>query len=1100
MPEQTKESESRAPLFAAVSSHARFPEMEERVLEFWKRENIFDKSVQQRAGGPRYTVYEGPPTANGSPGIHHVLSRVFKDIFPRYKTMKGYHSPRKGGWDTHGLPIELEVEKQLGIRSKAEIEEHGLDRFNDLCRSSVFRYVKEWEELTDRVGFWTDMENAYVTYENGYVETGWWIIKTLWEAGLVYRGRRVAPHCPRCGTTLSSHEVALGYRENTRDPSVYVKFEVAAEEVPEAIQAHINDRTYLLAWTTTPWTLPGNTGLAVSPDDIYVVLGVSDSGERLILAEALVKQAVPGEHQVLARFPGSDLVGLRYRPLYDPLEYGAELLRFVETGSNELAPVSYRPQPLTYPVISADFVSMDDGTGIVHSAPSFGEDDYNAGSSNGLYFVQPVDLTGTFVGTYPWAGQFVKDADAGILRELKERGLLYRRETIEHTYPFCWRCDSPLLYYAKTSWYLRTSLIKDRLLSANEEITWYPDHIKNGRFGEWLRGNVDWAISRERYWGTPWPVWECSACSAVEAIGSRDELRGKPGIEGFHDGIDLHRPQIDAVTYRCAACHGVMRRLPDVIDCWFDSGAMPLAQWHYPFENAALIDGGEWYPADFICEAVDQTRGWFYSLHAIAALVETATHGRISAPSYRHVVSLGLILDAKGEKMSKSRGNVVDPFEVVNTHGADAVRWYLYSAAPAGNNRRFSADLVAEGVRKFLLTLWNTYSFFVTYANIDGYNPAKASLIEPTEELDRWILSRLNALGGEVTGLLDGYDATAASRRIQAFVDDLSNWYVRRSRRRFWKSESDTDKASAYATLYQCLVTLTKLLAPFTPFIAEEMYRNLVCSISPDAPDSVHLADYPEPDPAKTDEELSRATDLVIKAVSLGRAARNKSKIRVRQPLEALKVATRSSSEREALSRQASHIREELNVKEVSFVEDESELVDIQVQARLDVIGPKYGREIGGVVAAVKQADAATVAPKIRGGTPVEVEGFTLQPHELQVQGIDKPGYAVSADGPLTVAVTTEITPALALEGKARELVHRVQNMRKSAGFDISDRIQLFYQAGDEIGDVFSKHGSYIEQETLAESIVAGPPEEGAFTESQKIDGAQVELAVMRAG
>ena len=1091
--------------FKPVSSQVRFPQMEERILEEWKERDTFRRSVKQREGGPRFVMFEGPPTANGLPGLHHVLSRVFKDIFPRYKSMRGYYAPRKGGWDTHGLPVELEVEKQLGITAKAQIEEYGVARFNELCRASVFKYVGEWEKITNRSAFWLDLENAYVTYHNSYIETGWWIVKALWDAGMVYQGRRVTPHCPRCGTTLSSHEVALGYKENTPDPSIYIKFEAVPETLPAAFrQAAGAGPTFLLAWTTTPWALAGNTGLSISASDEYVLVRLTKNGEDLVLARQLLAHALTEEYEVLASVPGADLVGILYRPVYNPYDYGLEVRRFAQRGSNMLELVPRESSRLTYPVLVADFVSMDDGTGIVPTSPAFGEDDYNAGSQNQLFFVQPVDLTGKMTGTFPWAGKFVKNADAAMMDELLGRGLLYRRETIKHTYPFCWRCDSPLLYYAKSSWYLRTSMIKGRMLAANEDINWHPEHIKHGRFGEWLRGNVDWAISRERYWGTPWPVWECKACKHQEAIGSREELSGKPDVHGYSGDLDLHRPYVDDVTFGCSECHGEMRRVPEVMDCWFDSGAMPFAQWHYPFENKELIEGGNWYPADFICEGVDQTRGWFYSLHAIASLLEEATQGRTKAPSYKNVISLGLILDGKGEKMSKSKGNVVNPWEVFNTHGVDAIRWYLYSAAPAGNSRRFSADLVAEAVRKFLLTLWNTYSFFVTYANLDGWKPRSQETGTRVEgelsELDRWVLSRLNMLVEEVTKDLEAYDATASSRKIQEFVDDLSNWYVRRSRRRFWKSDSDADKQAAYETLYTCLVTLTKLLAPFTPFVADELYQNLVCSVDPSAPDSVHLADYPVADRSLINPEVQAATDLVIRTVSLGRAARSKSKIRVRQPLQRLVVATRDPGQRATLERLASHVREELNVKEVTFADSDDALVDFQVKPKMAVLGPKFGQNLRNVLAAIGKADARTVAPRLRAGSTVDIGGFTLGPDDLDLAAQDKPGYAAAADGGYVCAVTTEITPELALEGRARELVRHIQSMRKTAGFEIADRIAVHFQGAGDIARVFDAHGAYICQETLAERLVNADAPTGAHTETVKIEGVEVTLAVEKMG
>ncbi|MSQ25352.1 MAG: isoleucine--tRNA ligase [Dehalococcoidia bacterium] len=1086
--------------FAPVSSKVSFPKQEERILALWKEAGVFRKSVEQRRGGPQFTLFEGPPTANGSPGIHHVLSRVFKDIMPRFKTMQGFHAPRRAGWDTHGLPVELEVEKELLLKSKPDIEAYGVEKFNERCRASVFRYVKDWERMTDRVAYWTDLQDAYVTYDNRYIETAWWIVKQLWDIGLVYEGRRVAPHCPRCGTTLSSHEVALGYAEDTPDPSVYIKFQVDATTAPAALQAHINPTTYLLAWTTTPWTLPGNSGLSVSAKDAYALVRLTKSGEQLILAHARVKDAVREEHTVLAQVDGAALEGMRYRPLYNPFDYGVDVLQFTTPGVASLNPVP-APPSLTYPVITAGFVTMDDGTGIVHTSPPFGQDDYEAGVAHGLMFVQPVKLDGTFLGSYKWAGKFVKNADDAIAADLKERGLLYRRETIKHTYPFCWRCSTPLLYYAKSSWYLRTTAVKDRLLEANEAIAWYPEHIKSGRFGEWLKGNIDWAVSRERYWGTPWPVWQCRDCHHQEVIGSRDDLAGKRGVKNYAPELDLHRPYVDAVTFDCAACGGTMQRVPEVMDAWFDSGIMPLAQWHYPFEHRDLIEGGAWYPADFICEAIDQTRGWFYSLHAVAALLEKATDGKIAAPSYKNVICLGHILDSKGEKMSKSRGNVVNPWDVINAHGADAIRWYLYAASPPGNSRRFSTQLVAEAVRTFILPLWNTYSFFVTYANLDGWRPGAAPAAPPAAELDRWVLSRLHTLIAGVTLSLETYDPNAASRKIEAFVEDLSNWYVRRSRRRFWKGENDADKLAAYATLYECLTTLAGLLAPFTPFLAEEIYQNLVRSVQPSAPESVHLTDYPKTDLAKIDAALIREVDLTIRAVSLGRAARSKAKLRVRQPLQALVIAPRAAADRDALERHVAHLREELNIKEVRFVAGEEALVAYQVKGNPAKLGPKHGPQMGKVMGAIAKADAAALARQARAGATITLDGFTLAPDDLAVGTVDKPGYATAADPALTVAVTTDVTPELAAEGTARELVHRIQTMRRAAGFAISDRIAVTFQTQDEtLARVFALHGDAIRTETLADRIERAAPPGDAYREEVRLDDVAVLLGVGRVG
>ncbi len=1034
-------------MFKPVVSEVSFPELEQRMLKFWQEKRIFEKSIEERAGKPLFVLYEGPPTANASPGVHHVLSRIFKDVIPRYKTMKGYCAPRKAGWDTHGLPVELEVERELGFSSKADIESYGVSRFNERCRQSVFRYLREWEEVTERIGFWLDMEHPYVTLENSYIESCWWMIKQLWEKGLIYQGYKVTPHCPRCGTSLSSHEVAQGYEE-TDDPSVWIKFKVVPSPISEVVPSPISESegqkrlyelsrdklTYLLAWTTTPWTLPGNTALAVDEEAQYAVV---DTGEEYqILASVLLGRVGLGDVPIAAKVWGNDLVALRYEPLFNPHEFGVERRRFQEYDLVVQEPDSN----LTYPVIDAPFVSLEEGTGIVHIAPAFGEADFDAGREDGLDFVRDyVDLQGIIQGTYPFAGKFVKDADPLIIEDLKSRGLLYRSETIRHTYPFCWRCETPLLYYAKPSWYIRTTAKKDRLIAGNAKINWYPEHIKYGRFGDWLENNVDWAFSRERYWGTPLPVWRCDSCGSYDCVGSLEELKSKPGLsaesmilKALEGGeIDLHRPYIDEVTFDCSECKGEkMRRLPEVLDAWFDSGAMPVAQWHYPFENEELFD--RFFPADYICEAVDQTRGWFYTLHALSTLL-------FDQPCFRNVICLGHILDAQGEKMSKSRGNVVDPWLILNSQGADALRWYLITSSPAGNVRRFSVELVSEAQRRFLLTLWNVYSFFVTYANIDKFDPRSVAEVRYQSELDRWVLSELNLLIDEVTTALEGYDPTTAGRRIQGFVDNLSNWYVRRSRRRFWKSESDADKLAAYTTLYHCLVTLARLLAPFTPFVAEEMYQNLVPSFSPEEPESVHLAEFPVADLSQVDEQLASDIALAMRVASLGRAARSNAGIKVRQPLAEVRVLTRSSGEWEGLERLASHVQEELNVKEVNL----------------------------------------------------------LPPDKLE-EVVDKPGWSVAMEASYGVAIDTKITPELADEGKARELVHRLQTMRKRADFDIADYIVTYYQGGEAIKRVITGFATYIRQETLSRDLVEGVPEKEAYTESHRIDGDEVVLGVKK--
>jgi len=1039
-------------MFHSVSSKVNFPQVEENILNFWRNNNVFERSVESRRGSPRFVLYEGPPTANGSPGIHHVLSRVFKDIIPRYKAMKGYYTPRIAGWDTHGLPVELEVERELGFSGKAQIEEYGVDRFNAHCRESVFGYLKEWEAMTERIAFWVDLKHPYITMDNKYIETVWWAIKQMWDKGLVYQGYKVTPHCPRCGTSLSSHEVALGYQDDVEDPSVYIKFKVAkslylSPGFLDKLRRYYSDReadfakrlldfggdksVYLLAWTTTPWTLPGNTALAVATDDEYAIVEVDN--EYLILASVRLEQSGLADAQVIAKVKGSDLVDLRYEPLFNPHEFGVERRRF--QANSELL-LQEPDAKLTYRVISTDFVSMEDGTGIVHEAPAYGDVDFEAGKKLGVDFVHHVDLQGNIVGNYSFSGKFVKDADPLILDDLKTRGLLYRSEKIRHTYPFCWRCETPLLYYAKQTWYIRTTAVKEGLIAGNNEINWYPEHIKHGRFGDWLENNVDWAFSRERYWGTPLNIWRCESCGRHECVGSVMDLRGKAGFTGLKEPLDLHRPFVDELTFDCPKCGAKMRRVPEVIDCWFDSGAMPLAQWHYPFENDTLLEDGR-FPADYICEAVDQTRGWFYSLHAISTLL-------FNRPCFKNVICLGHVLDARGEKMSKTKENVVEPSAVINKYGADALRWYFFTAVPAGNVYRFDDKMVTEITRRFLLTLWNVYSFFVTYANIDRFTPDAEATFSFQSELDKWIISELNQLIIDVDTALDGYNPTEAGRKIESFVNDLSNWYVRRSRRRFWKSENDADKQSAYTTLYECLVTLSKLLAPFTPFLAEELYQNLVGSVFPEAPDSVHLADFPVVDVTKIDKQLAADTRLAMKVSSLGRAARSKAGIRVRQPL-ATNYVIDSSEMKQALRSEAikQMVLDELNVKWIRLATEE---------------------------------ELAAMAKK--------------------------PDYAVDSESSPSTAIYTKITPELEAEGIAREIVHRLQIMRRSAGFDIADYIVTYYQGDTYIKGIMEDEelAGYIKQETLSRQLIEGVPGEGAFTESFKLGGYDILLGVKKIG
>jgi len=1066
-------------MFEPVSSKMNFPEMEKRIIAFWKERRIFERSVEERDASKLYVLYEGPPTANASPGVHHVLSRVFKDVMPRYKTMKGFRAPRKAGWDTHGLPVELSIEKQLGFKSKEDIEKYGVEAFNKLCRDSVFRYVKEWNEMTERIGYWVDMEHPYVTLDNSYIETGWWIIKQLWDRGLVYQGYRVTPHCPRCGTSLSSHEVALGYDE-VDDPSVYIKFKVVADPSNVLKGADLAQKpAYLLAWTTTPWTLPGNTALAVAPNEDYAVM--QGEGDYLIMAAKLVGLVGLEGYSEIGRVAGVSLEGIEYEPLFNPDKFGVERRRFDKGG----ALILKEPQDnLTYKAISAAFVSMEDGTGIVHIAPSFGEDDFSIGTEKGLNFVRDyVGLDGVIKGSYPFAGKFVKEADPLIIKDLKIRGLLYRKGKIKHTYPFCWRCATPLLYYAKPSWYIRTTAKKERLISGNDEINWYPEHIKKGRFGDWLEHNVDWACSRERYWGTPLPVWRCEACGKDECLGSIADLKGRPGLAGIKEPLDLHRPFVDEITFNCPKCKGKMRRVTDVLDAWFDSGAMPVAQWHYPFENVDTFK--KFFPADYICEAVDQTRGWFYTLHALSTLL-------FDQPCYRNVICLGHILDAKGEKMSKSKGNVVEPAKVLDKQGADALRWYLLTSSPAGSPRRFSEELVAETQRKFLSTLWNTYSFFVLYANIDKFDPCAAGDVKIEAELDRWILSDMNTLVDYVNKSLENYEPTDAGRRIQEFVDNLSNWYVRRSRRRFWKSENDADKLSAYVTLYQCLVTLSKLIAPFTPFVAEEIYRNLVRSHYQDAPESVHLARFPEADLSKVDAGLSEDIHLAMRISSMGRSARSKAGIKVRQPLRRVLVKTRSKSEREGVERLKESILEELNVKNIEFIDSRGDYCYVEVESNRDLEASEEGRQHKAkIIKLFTDCNSSDFRFKVK---PDKSPLLTSSP---DFKG--KPGYSVVNDVAYFVAIDTEITPELADEGLVREVVHRIQNMRKDAGFEIADHITTYYERNALLDRVLRNADlvAYIKQETLSHAIVEGIPAE-AYKEAHKIEGREITLGVKK--
>jgi isoleucyl-tRNA synthetase len=1045
-------------MFEPVSSRLNINLLEEEILRFWKKNDIFHQSMESREGGPEYVFFEGPPTANGKPGVHHVLARVFKDMFPRYKSMNGYHVMRRGGWDTHGLPVEIEVEKRLGFSSKQDIEDYGVAKFNELCRDSVFTYIQEWEKLTDRIAFWVDLDDAYITYKNSYIESVWWLLKSIWDKGLLYQGFKVVPYCPRCGTPLSDHEVAQGYAQAT-DPSIFVRMPLADEE-----------NTSLLVWTTTPWTLPGNVSVAAHPDVNYVKVKLGDEPdeEYLILAESLLEKALGEQtYEIVKTFKGKHLKGKHYRPLFTfmPVEKDAHY------------------------IVLADFVTTEDGTGLVHIAPAFGADDMQMAIENDLPILMTVNDSGRFTSDIrPWAGMWVKDADPLIIKDLEQRGLMFHVGTYEHTYPFCWRCDTPLLYYARTTWYIRTSELKDRLVELNENINWYPEYIKHGRFGNWLENNIDWALGRERYWGTPLPVWECETCHHQLCVGSVAELEELTGRD--LSDLDLHRPYVDNVHFECPECHGRMNRVPELIDVWFDSGSMPVGQWHYPFENVEKFK--EQFPADFICEAVDQTRGWFYTLHAISTLV-------FDSHCFENVICLGLILDKDGQKMSKSRGNVVEPWDVIDKHGADALRWYLYTAGPPGQERRFSSDFVGDVVRTFTLTLWNTYSFFVTYANLDGWTPDE-SIETEYSDLDKWLLSSLHVLVRDVTEAFEKYDVLGTTRPIEKFVDQLSNWYLRRSRRRYWKTESDSDKAAAYATLYEALKTLAFLLAPTMPFMAEELYQNLVLNVNPDAPMSVHLAEWPEYDPDVIDEKLNQDMATVMKLASLGHSARNAENLKVRQPLAEAAFVVGNAQEQGVVSEYADLLEDELNVKSVSLLGSASEAVSFSLNPLPKQLGQRFQALFPKVRQTLLQLPADESARKLLDGESltIEVDGesYEITPEEVEVRAESKEGYAVASEGAYLAALVTELSPELVNEGLVREFVRRVQSLRKDADLDIADRIHLYYSASERLTNAIEAFESYIKEETLTKEITQGViPEDLPFLQDE-FDGQSVRICI----
>lgn len=1053
-------------MYEKVSTDLKFVEREKHVEQFWKDNRIFEKSMEMRKNCPTYTFYDGPPTANGKPHIGHVLTRVIKDMIPRYRTMKGNMVPRKAGWDTHGLPVELEVEKRLGLDGKEQIEEYGLEPFIGFCKESVWKYKGMWEDFSGTVGFWADMDNPYVTYENDYIESEWWALKEIWNKGLLYKGFKIVPYCPRCGTPLSSHEVAQGYK-SVKERSAVVRFKIKGEEA------------YFLAWTTTPWTLPSNTALCVNPNEAYCKVKAAD-GYTYIMAEALLDKVLGklGDeenkpYEVLERYVGRELGGKEYEPLF-------ECAGIAAAKQNKKA----------HFVTSDTYVTMSDGTGIVHIAPAFGEDDARIGRTHDLPFIQFVDGKGNMTEETPYAGLFVKKADPEILKDLEAQGKLFDAPKFEHDYPFCWRCDTPLIYYARESWFIKMTAVKDDLIRNNNTINWIPETIGTGRFGSWLENVQDWGISRNRYWGTPLNIWQCEDCGKMHSVGSIAEL--KEMSDNCPDDIELHRPFIDEVTIKCPDCGKTMRRVPEVIDCWFDSGAMPFAQHHYPFENKELFE--QQFPADFISEAVDQTRGWFYSLLAESTLL-------FNKAPYKNVIVLGLVQDENGQKMSKSKGNAIDPFDALQTHGADAIRWYFYSNSAPWLPNRFYDKAVTEGQRKFLGTIWNTYAFFVLYANIDEFDATKYSLeYDKLTVMDKWILSKLNSLVKAVDENLAAYRIPETTRALEEFVDDLSNWYVRRSRERFWAKGMEQDKINAYMTLYTALVTLCKAAAPMIPFMTEEIYLNLVKSIDADAPESIHLCDFPAVNEEWIDGELEKNMDEVLKTVVIGRACRNAANIKNRQPIGTMYV----KAPFELSEFFTAIIRDELNVKKVEFTDDVRAYSSYSFKPQLKTVGPKYGKLLGQIRQALAKIDGNAAMDELNekgqlvfdfGGEKAE-----LGKDDLLIEIAQTEGYESASDYGVTVVLDTKLSDELIEEGFVRELISKIQTMRKEAGFEVMDKITVYAEGNERIADVLGKNRSEVMSEVLADEIIlsAAGSESGAYVKEWNINGENVILGVYR--
>ena len=1040
-------------MYKKVPTTLNFVEREKETLKFWKDNQIFEKSVQLRQGAPAYTFFDGPPTANGKPHIGHVLTRAMKDIIPRYKTMRGYDVLRKAGWDTHGLPVELEVEKELGLDGKEQIEQYGVIPFIQKCKESVWKYKGEWEVMSDRMGFWADMDNPYITYDNDYIESEWWALKAIYEKGLLYKGHKIVPYCPRCGTALSSHEVAQGYKE-VKETSATVRFRVPDEE-----------NTYFLAWTTTPWTLPSNVSLCVNPDVTYAYVRV-DGKETFIMAKDLIETVLEGhETEIVKEVLGKELEYKHYEPLF-------ECTRKAAGGKD------------AFYVMVDDYVTTTDGTGIVHNAPAFGEDDYRVCKKYDLPFVQMVDSKGEMCGGTPWDGVFVKKADPMVLKDLDERGLLFAAPKFEHSYPFCWRCDTPLIYYARSSWFIAMTKVKDRLIDYNRRINWIPETIKEGRMGNFLENVIDWGISRERYWGTPLPVWVCDKCGKIHVVGSRKELSE---LTGCDENVELHKPYVDPLTWKCE-CGGTMRREPVVIDCWFDSGSMPFAQWHYPFENKDKFERR--YPANFISEAIDQTRGWFYTLSAIAACL-------FDSPAFLNCIVLGHVQDKEGRKMSKHIGNVVDPWVLLDNQGADAVRWYFYTSSMPWLPNRFSAEAVSESQRKYMGTFWNTYAFYILYADIDGFDPTRHKLVrENLTPMDRWILSRLNTLIGHVEAYLDDLKMTEAGREMQDFMDDLSNWYVRRCRERYWGKDMTADKEAAYMTLYTVLRTMALISAPFTPFMSETMYQNMVRTVDKSAPESIHLCDWPKKDESFIDPELEANMAAVLDIVVLGRSARNAANIKNRQPVASMYVQGKALPDM-----YVSIIADELNVKEVRFVDDASSFISYRVKPQLKTLGPRYGRLLPKInqYLAGEGVGNAVVAAHNRGESyKFDIDGteISLAAEDVLVSTEENAGFVTVTEHDLSVVLDTNLTPELIEEGFVREIVSKVQTMRKEAGFEVTDHIVLSHHGNSLIEGIFARHGAEIAADTLADSIKLGS---AGYVKDWEINGESVTLGVEKA-